>query len=140
MKQAFLATGVVKEKGGYSTKRHRDGEHVRMQQDGFVRVGDTIKCAALKTWARMAILLNTKDSSDTAYGHTVSLNHWIQQRRQAIGLIATVAQEKSLKKANDRAEKAIEKVKVAEQKIAEKALKMEEREHKKTATATRKAK
>lgn len=116
VRTAMAARGVVLTNvEGFSTKRSRDGEHVAMSTEGYVKAGRTEmnESESCRTaWTRMAILANIKEKSDAAYGNAISLKHWIQSRRSALGLHATVAQEKTLKKAAERAEKALKKVKM----------------------------
>lgn len=129
--QKSLMANVSKENGG---KRTRTGEQVNMQEEpkAFVREGP-LDPAVVKSWSRVTTLMRIKESSDSAYGNSISYNAWLQARRVKIGILTTVSQEKSLVAAQQKAQKALERVQHEQQRIAEKELKAKAREDKKNA-------
>lgn len=136
-KQGPYATSAKSDPEVETGKRSRTGEAIHMSTD-FVRTGP-LDPTVVKKWIRVAVLAKVKDMSDTQYGNAISLNSYIQKRRTQIGLVNTVAQERTLRAAEERAEKALEKVKLEQQRLAERELRAQQKAQKALAKQSKKS-
>lgn len=148
MAHAKSLMGTSEKQGPYATqgksdlevesgKRSRTGEAINMKTD-FVRAGP-LDPTIVKRWIRVAVLAKVTDLSDTQYGNAISLNAFIQKRRTQIGLVNTVAQEQKLRAAEERAEKALEKVKLEQQRLAEREIRAQQKAQKALAKSSKKS-
>lgn len=122
-----MASDGVKDEVGDHPKRKRGGENVNMDYGGKATFVVDMTPGILKRWNRMCTLARLKETSDAAYGNSISLNAMIQKRRDNIGIMVTVAHEKNLEAAKTRAAKAQEKLEDAQRKMAERAVKKQDK-------------